>query len=329
MRTISKVPEIVDLINQGLTAKEITEQVGCTRMNVHSVAKRYGLKLKLADRRKYSPEDKQKMKELRLKGYTCAEIADINHAPADTVKKITNGIGQQIFRNQYSAKNFDSESHARIMINNYLNERNIEYEGNYKGADGTVDLRCKKCGTIFTRSMCSVRGNKVNCPECKAKLRQQRKDKLENDRIARVKLKEEEKQLRILAKVQREKDKEHPCAVCGHTTKHPVYCSKKCANKVKHKNNEIKRQRKIKNAIVDKDISLEKIYQRDKGICYICGLKCFYSDYVKKDNTFIAGNYYPSIEHIKPLSKGGLHSWDNVRLAHRICNTMKGAGELT
>lgn len=25
-----------------------------------------------------------------------------------------------------------------------------------------------------------------------------------------------------------------------------------------------------------------------------------------------------------PISKGGLHSWDNVRLAHRICNRRKG-----
>lgn len=26
---------------------------------------------------------------------------------------------------------------------------------------------------------------------------------------------------------------------------------------------------------------------------------------------------------VRPLSKGGLHAWDNVRLAHRICNTKK------
>ena len=42
-----------------------------------------------------------------------------------------------------------------------------------------------------------------------------------------------------------------------------------------------------------------------------------------KSLTFISGNNYPSIDHVIPVSKGGTHTWDNVKLAHRHCNTMK------
>lgn len=73
----------------------------------------------------------------------------------------------------------------------------------------------------------------------------------------------------------------------------------------------------------DKDITLEKLYNRDRGICALCGEHCNYDDYILKDKTFIAGNDYPSIDHIKPLSKGGSHTWDNVQLAHKRCNSIK------
>jgi 5-methylcytosine-specific restriction endonuclease McrA len=31
-----------------------------------------------------------------------------------------------------------------------------------------------------------------------------------------------------------------------------------------------------------------------------------------------------TLDHIIPLSKGGTHTWDNVRPAHRRCNELKG-----
>ena len=77
-------------------------------------------------------------------------------------------------------------------------------------------------------------------------------------------------------------------------------------------------------AIIMLDNTLEKLYKRDNGICKICGHKCDYTDYyIDENGTYIAGNNYPSIDHIKPISKGGCHTWENVQLAHRICNTIK------
>lgn len=39
---------------------------------------------------------------------------------------------------------------------------------------------------------------------------------------------------------------------------------------------------------------------------------------------YCSGPMYPSIDHIVPMSKGGGHVWENVQVAHIICNTEKG-----
>ena len=78
--------------------------------------------------------------------------------------------------------------------------------------------------------------------------------------------------------------------------------------------------------IVDRDIDLKKLFKKEWGVCYLCGDSCDWEDYTVNDNgVFIAGDTYPSIDHIVPLTRGGKHSWSNVRLAHRLCNAKKGA----
>ncbi len=52
------------------------------------------------------------------------------------------------------------------------------------------------------------------------------------------------------------------------------------------------------------------VFRRDKAVCGICGLK------VDPDSKW-------HIDHVIPLSKGGLHSYDNVQLAHAHCNLSK------
>ena len=53
-----------------------------------------------------------------------------------------------------------------------------------------------------------------------------------------------------------------------------------------------------------------KVYQRDEGICGICG-----EDIDQEDLT---------IDHIVPLIRGGQHTHDNVQATHRWCNAAKG-----
>jgi 5-methylcytosine-specific restriction endonuclease McrA len=47
------------------------------------------------------------------------------------------------------------------------------------------------------------------------------------------------------------------------------------------------------------------------GRCGICG-------------EFIEGDFH--VDHVLPLSQGGLHGYINVQPAHPICNFIKGAG---
>ena len=63
-------------------------------------------------------------------------------------------------------------------------------------------------------------------------------------------------------------------------------------------------------------INLTRLYMRDKGVCQICGRDIDFDCDPNSDD-------YPSIDHIKPLAKGGLHQWDNVQLACRRCNSLK------
>ena len=89
----------------------------------------------------------------------------------------------------------------------------------------------------------------------------------------------------------------------------------------------LKRQINYKPKSKHSKLSLKALYKRDKGICYLCGKGCNWDDYTIRGNKFIAGNYYPSIDHVIPLSKGGIDTWNNVRLSHRICNSLKSASE--
>lgn len=97
-----------------------------------------------------------------------------------------------------------------------------------------------------------------------------------------------------------------------------VFCSDNCCNKYGYRQKEIIRRNKIvSNGRVDWDISIKRLLKRDGRDCYIC-------KHPMKFNADTNDPFYPSIEHVKPISKGGTHTWDNVKLAHRKCNWEKG-----
>lgn len=115
---------------------------------------------------------------------------------------------------------------------------------------------------------------------------------------------------------------------CGHPRS--VFCCDRCAerherrkehaterHKVYMNQSKEKRKRMIRKAFVE-DVDYDAVFIRDGGICKICGLPAFHD---KLQNTFWSG----TIDHIVPLSCGGEHSMDNCQLAHRICNSIKGA----
>lgn len=56
-------------------------------------------------------------------------------------------------------------------------------------------------------------------------------------------------------------------------------------------------------------VNYSAIWERDKGICYLCGQPIDRSDV--------------HFDHVIPLSKGGPHTSDNIRAAHSSCNLRK------
>ena len=83
------------------------------------------------------------------------------------------------------------------------------------------------------------------------------------------------------------------------------------------------RRERIESNGSKENITLPRLFKRDKGVCHICKGKCDYNDYEIKGNVFYAKDNYPSRDHVIPLPKGGTHTWDNVKLAHMRCNTVK------
>ena len=113
------------------------------------------------------------------------------------------------------------------------------------------------------------------------------------------------------------------------------YCSIECNNERKihikkyHKIKSRKHRSKHKRIKEDKQwakkygnkyepISRTIVYKKHQYICSSCGVKCVHPN---KDN-YNQSNA-ATLDHIIPKSKGGSHTYDNVTLLCRSCNTMK------
>lgn len=197
-----------------------------------------------------------------------------------------------------------------------VTEGSLEYVSGYDGRDSKIRVRCTTCGAVFERTCHNITGrHSSGCPHCRELKRQEREREKER--------KAEERRRKRELREQERKKKPHPCPVCGTMTTRPKYCCKACYLKANMAQHEYRRRLRISKVNNDKDINLKGLFIRDKGICSICGKQCDFDDYQIKNGAFVAGNSYPSIDHIIPLSKGGTHTWDNIQLAHMICNIKK------
>lgn len=325
--------KVVEMIKSGFNSEEIIKALGYkSDTSVFRIANKHGLHVMTGCGQR-KQELHEAMRTYKKEGHTREEVAELFGVNVGTVTSVCKGINpQKADRESLSKKSKEQqqktlsarEEKAKAQIAQY----GYEYVGGYTNTDAFVTIRCPKCGTVFERSMTAIRHpgtQTIVCPGCveiekeeKRKAEEERKRLVEQERIRKA----EEK---AKAAEEKEKAKLHECPVCGKLTRRKIYCSKECANKIYNKNHELKRDRKIKGVMVDKDITLQKLYERDHGICYLCGEVCNWDDKEERDGVIICGNSYPSIDHVIPLSRGGNHSWQNVRLAHRICNTRKGA----
>lgn len=277
----------------------------------------------------------EKYREYKRQGHTNTEVAKRFGISEGTAQRACAGIAPQgiteavrdptLKRNQWVSSDKTLEEHAEELIA----ERTpwFEYVGGFTNSNGSVELRCKKCGAIVTKAMVSIRHAKATCDNC-------RKKKADKERAKKEKAKAEQRDARETERAKRKQANEakriayiesrtHACTICGAMTTNKYCCSQKCSRKRAHQIKEVTRRAKLKAAMVDKTITLQSVYEKDKGVCYICGGVCDWGDKEERDACVVCGNRYPSIDHVVPLAKGGLHAWDNVRLAHRYCNTLK------
>ena len=220
-----------------------------------------------------------------------------------------------------------------------VNKCGFDYVGGYHGSKKNITVRCKKCGRTFVRVFHmfseAAKGQRAcECPMCREAAKEKRiADKAaERERDAQIKAQQKAEQLsRKVNDNMTMRLANHVCRNCGSGFcieltgyNSDTYCSKRCQQRWHDRIKNEKRMDKLKARPHDNDITLEKLFKRDGGVCYLCGRLCDWNDIAEKDGTMIAGDNYPSVDHVKPVSKGGTHTWENIKLACRFCNTQKG-----
>ena len=246
----------------------------------------------------------------------CKTCGFVNKVVADSIKRRRNGELLFLGCKKCRSKKYHCEYCGDDV--GIAKEIKHWYKSKPFCSEGCIDkykenMKCIICGKVFEK----VNENNIVCKneECKKeyyniKLQQKNIDRIENF-----------------------KSEEKICKYCGgkfltEFKRSKTYCSELCKKKMNNylkKINDSKRAERMKNnGEVDEDITLPKLYKKHNGICAICGEECNYNDYIKtEDGHYIVGNMYPSIDHIIPLAKSGTHTWDNVQLAHRLCNSYK------
>lgn len=224
----------------------------------------------------------------------------------------------------------------------------FDYVSGYESLDSTITVRCKVCGHVQERHANSKSFRCDGCAEAEREVRQKQKQEEKRNR----KRKESEYTDRCCEvcgllftrkgnaqkycsdecfnkanNIKQAKAKE--CIECGKMfdTYHDgnICCSDKCRRKRTNRLFHVSKDERLKkNGKPDYSITLEKLIMRDNNTCYICGKKCDSNDFIITDEGyFIAGERYPSIDHVFPIAKGGKHRWNNIKLAHMRCNVMK------
>ena len=246
--------------------------------------------------------------------------------------------------------NLERSKQAEIELEKQLDSLGFDYAGGYVNRNGKIMIKCRACGDVFERTVDFAKTGNLICKKCeheKALARQAKQRIVRKAEAERIRAEKEAVQADVYFHLLN--DKTHTCAICGkhfsiadymkdlglkQIQHNPSYCSDACKRRAYHrKAKEHKkrlgsfdrgnhRHRAIKYGVEYKSgISLRKVWERDNGICQICGKPCDWSD--RSWNKY-CGPLYPSIDHVTAMANGGGHVWSNVQLAHMICNSEKG-----
>lgn len=269
--------------------------------------------------------------ELRRKEYTYREIQEITGRDQHNIRKrcIQLGIAYDPSEDHSGRKPEEQFSEELKALN-----LGIEYVSGYENNKSTVTVRCIECGHIFTWNVSNLRHKYTyaKCDMC-AVARMEEKEKERKQKAQRELLKKERNRM---SKYLIKREETATCKWCGATfarvkgfgNVQRIYCSQQCLDEMKEDNRKKHRkdERLKKCGRRQWNISVKRLYARDKGICWLCGKPTDMNDFRKDEHgNVICGESYPSIDHVVPVSRGGDHTWDNIRLAHRGCNSKRGA----
>lgn len=315
----------VELYSSDYSVDEIAKIIGRAARFVYEAWRDAGL------RKRLTPLQKE-IKSLRKQGMCCAEIAEQLGKPPKTILQTAIAIGMP-FTEAEKKKSIQigRTKQTQTLVDKYGDDarrrRVSELHPGWTwvsgsiGASDMVKIRCDYCQNIIERSANTIRHrSEIVCPSCVEAERQRQQKKKEEERVKEEREREERfwsqdfTQSALSFRI---------CAYCGapHLRTNAKCCSEECSRKYANSKGDrrVRRMRKV-----DKSISLKRLYLRDGGKCWICGDKCDFNDCRHDENgNFIVGSMYPSIDHVYPISKGGAHSWNNVKLAHHYCNTLK------
>lgn len=320
---------VIRMFKDGASRQEIADAIGKSYSFVVAYINKCG-----CTRTDPNEELYAKMREYKAQGHTIAETNQ--HFGVTNSAEICKGIAPQkadYAKARQTLKEYNERERGNRIerLKEKLDDA-FEYVGGYDGSDGYVTIRCKQCGTEFERSAQAIRKRQVkNCPCCRQRDAERREREKEERRImreAQEEIRRHERERKELERV--ESIRQVDCVVCGKRfeTRKPnkLCCSQECSRKYANRYHD---KRIAKEKRVDFGINALSLFKRDNGVCWICGGKCDLNDYTTRNGAFIAGDWYPSVDHIIAICDGGEDSWENVKLAHRICNTRRYFAEKT
>lgn len=280
------------------------------------------------DKRK--PYDEVTIK-LRKEGYGYSDIARMTGRERKSVKRTCQRLGIEMTDSEkritHVRGSFKPSVNWQERVDDYYNGSGIAevlLVDRVNDGESRLTIKCTTCGNVRTLFSSTLRkSHNGYCDICRKAENEKRKL---NERLDRQEAKEREKrhnrkiiQLSLPT-----------CLKCGVIVAKPHTVCEICRHETKKENyrrKDIRRRSKLLKVRRDRDITLKKLYDRDNGICYLCGKVCDFNDSKYVDGTFVVGKDYPTVEHIKPISLGGSDTWDNIKLACLYCNSKKGNRE--
>lgn len=292
--------------------------------------------------------------EFYVAGHSVRETANRFNVSTNQINNVVKIRGLTNGRDWRTAASENRRREGEQRIIEKAAERGFEYLGGYDNKTSRVKLRCLKCGHEIERTGDAIKDGKTFCLECKKAETRERRESERRRRKAEQEKKTKEREAERIKKnplglssyqIEKEKklDEVFTCKVCGkeYTPRQYMesegltlfsnvgYCSHECKRKAANKarksapsgktGNYRHRARKY-GCKYEPGITLKKLIARDGLRCAICGEMCDPNDHRW---TKYGGPLSPTMDHIVPLVKGGGHVWNNVQVAHWICNSAK------